>query len=483
MIETHTNGMPVSAVHPIPVRVVEGMKQAGPYSAAVTLITGAAGFTGQIQTRGPILNLTGDKVGSHWRKNPVWGVKTPVQTTAVVETAGSAAFNVYDPVNNLEELFEGVGVGKFIARLTIDNGSEIYGYIGGVSVASDVYTFTVFNGAALGTQDWIGSLPTGGAVRKLEIFSNQSSLVWTTGAILTREVPWESVTDEQQTVADLLATMANGDFAINYDTGAIAYKKATAGTTDTATYNTYTTFSVAIDEFPAAAAITDAFANPTTTNVMAMQMLWNGSTWDRWKGNAAGGGFVQGAIASGATDSGNPVKVGGKYNATLPTFTDGQRGDLQIDDKGMLVVTLGRLIAGENQTEDVLGVAQKLTTTSSYAYTPDISTALEASSIIKASAGNLYKLTGRIDQSAATRTGANGYFIHVVDSATVPADGAVSPIFSKKYVHTNGTDTDIDLDFGTGSIHGDNGLVVYVSTTEFTKTITGAILSLNAYFK
>lgn len=43
-----------------------------------------------------------------------------------------------------------------------------------------------------------------------------------------------------------------------------------------------------------------------------------------------------GNVASGATDSGNPVKVGGKYNSTLPTFTDGQRGDMQIGTRGSL---------------------------------------------------------------------------------------------------------------------------------------------------
>ena len=31
---------------------------------------------------------------------------------------------------------------------------------------------------------------------------------------------------------------------------------------------------------------------------------------------------VGGFVASGATDSGNPVKVGGKFNSTLPTYTD-----------------------------------------------------------------------------------------------------------------------------------------------------------------
>ena len=57
-----------------------------------------------------------------------------------------------------------------------------------------------------------------------------------------------------------------------------------------------------------------------------------------------------GNVASGATDSGNPVKVGGVYNSTLPTFTTGQRADLQTDSNGRLIVTQGTLIRGENET-------------------------------------------------------------------------------------------------------------------------------------
>lgn len=40
-------------------------------------------------------------------------------------------------------------------------------------------------------------------------------------------------------------------------------------------------------ELPTAAAITDNFANPTTTSVMAMSMCWDGATWDRCTGSAA----------------------------------------------------------------------------------------------------------------------------------------------------------------------------------------------------
>lgn len=47
---------------------------------------------------------------------------------------------------------------------------------------------------------------------------------------------------------------------------------------------------------------------------------------------------VAGNVASGSSDAGNPIKIGARYNSTLPTFTDGQRGDLQIDSRGGLQI-------------------------------------------------------------------------------------------------------------------------------------------------
>jgi len=35
-----------------------------------------------------------------------------------------------------------------------------------------------------------------------------------------------------------------------------------------------------------------------------------------------------GGVAANAADSGNPVKVGGKYNSSAPTLGDGDRVDL-----------------------------------------------------------------------------------------------------------------------------------------------------------
>jgi hypothetical protein len=45
---------------------------------------------------------------------------------------------------------------------------------------------------------------------------------------------------------------------------------------------------------------------------------------------------VVGEVAAGSADSGNPVKTGGKYNATNPTLTDGNRGDIQLGLRGSL---------------------------------------------------------------------------------------------------------------------------------------------------
>lgn len=53
-------------------------------------------------------------------------------------------------------------------------------------------------------------------------------------------------------------------------------------------------------------------------------------------GSASNPSIVVGNVASGATDSGAPVKVGGVYNSTPPTFTNGQRGDMQLDAGGNL---------------------------------------------------------------------------------------------------------------------------------------------------
>ena len=76
-------------------------------------------------------------------------------------------------------------------------------------------------------------------------------------------------------------------------------------------------------------------------------------------------GLVVGNVAAGATDSGAPVKVGGVYNTTKPTLTNGQRGDVQVTPNGSQEINLNTLLAGEDLTNNWLNVntAQPLTST------------------------------------------------------------------------------------------------------------------------
>jgi hypothetical protein len=85
-------------------------------------------------------------------------------------------------------------------------------------------------------------------------------------------------------------------------------------------------------------------------------------------GNAlvtANGSIVTGNVAAGAADSGNPIKVGGKYSAVEPTLADGQRGDMSLDANGRQRVTVGKTVllastptltvAGAYATGDYIG--------------------------------------------------------------------------------------------------------------------------------
>lgn len=51
---------------------------------------------------------------------------------------------------------------------------------------------------------------------------------------------------------------------------------------------------------------------------------------------------VIGNVSHDSADSGNPVKVGGVYNATDPSLDDGDRSDLQVNNKGYLHTSIRR---------------------------------------------------------------------------------------------------------------------------------------------
>lgn len=99
-----------------------------------------------------------------------------------------------------------------------------------------------------------------------------------------------------------------------------------------------------------------------------------------------------GSVASGATDSGNPVKTGGVYNSSAPTLTNGQRGDTQMDVNGNQLVSLATLIAGENLTTN------KMVVEHNYSYQSPV----VADTAVKSGAGFIHTVT--ISQNDAAPT-------------------------------------------------------------------------------
>lgn len=106
--------------------------------------------------------------------------------------------------------------------------------------------------------------------------------------------------------------------------------------------------------------------------------------------------IVRGGVGSAAADSGNPVKTGGKYNSTKPTFTDGQRGDTQIEINGSATTALYGKVTNPGDT-------------------PLIATALGRTkiSMLGSAVGDGASIIGAVDDSdVATRAAAVGVFYY-----------------------------------------------------------------------
>lgn len=206
---------------------------------------------------------------------------------------------------------------------------------------------------------------------------------------------------------------------------------------------------------------------------------------------------MQGNSASGATDTGNGVKVAGVYNTTAPTFTNAQRGDMQLDSNGNL---RARLVASIGTATDGVGngaigylaatnasgginllgtanwafngtgwdrvpgniygsvVQMGAAAVGSFTTATSSSTAVEAGRVAKAAAGNLYGMT--------ITTGASAGYVMAVNSATVPADGAVAPLYCAAVAANTTLDKvwNMPIFFSTGVT------VVFSTTGCFTKT-------------
>lgn len=164
---------------------------------------------------------------------------------------------------------------------------------------------------------------------------------------------------------------------------------------------------------------------------------------------------VEGNVAAAASDSGNPVKVGGVYNSTLPTYTNGQRGDIQLDAKGRQIMSLAY------GTKDVSTAALSANAT----YTSTVFDSINGQTFLNVSAFSVTDINIFIDESSdginfvtinASFIVANGYnsFSHSIASryarvrfknGTVANAGGITNLYLASSLDAVGTNDEITL--------------------------------------
>lgn len=101
------------------------------------------------------------------------------------------------------------------------------------------------------------------------------------------------------------------------------------------------------DAYVAAARTVFPYVNATSGKPQPAAVDDNGAvrtdiTVDTVNLTVSGTQQVVGDIASQQADSSNPVKVGGSRRATLPTYADGVRSSLHVDEQGLLLIRSGQ---------------------------------------------------------------------------------------------------------------------------------------------
>lgn len=280
--------------------------------------------------------------------------------------------------------------------------------------------------------------------------------------------------------------------------------------------------SLTLDEFPAASAASDNFANPTTTDVKAFGMVWDGTTWDRQPGTSTEGTYVSGgkvddAAFTPATDRVLPVgfiaddtatdsvdegdvgaarmsldrkqimagsyvddaaftpagsnsyvmMMGAEADDTSPDSVDeGDAGALRMTTTRFLKVSQGDLISGEDQTNNVMQVVVKPLASSTYAAT-------STSNLGAATAANLKASTGNALSCYATNTNASIRYFQLHNKASIPLAGE-APVYSFIIPASSGMIVVGNDFFGLAGINFSSGIGYAISTTAATYTAATA---------
>jgi hypothetical protein len=154
--------------------------------------------------------------------------------------------------------------------------------------------------------------------------------------------------------------------------------------------------------------------------------VYNGTSWDRLRGDATNGAFVN-VKQLPANASVNLNQVGGTAVATgHGTAAGALRVELPTDGTGVVGLAAGASVVGKVGIDQTTpgttnGVAVAPSANAGVGITRVVSGAAENNHVLKASAGNLYGVY-------ATNLTATSGFLVVLNATSAPADGAITPL-------------------------------------------------------
>lgn len=179
---------------------------------------------------------------------------------------------------------------------------------------------------------------------------------------------------------------------------------------------------------------------------------------------------IIGNVASGAADSGDPVKVGGVFNLVAPVLDTGDRGDVQLDVSGRQIITPGTLLAGEDLANAVFAVNAKPVSGAAYSWTAFSNFGAATAISVKAGPGNLGWIVCT-NENAAVR------FLQIHNKASAPAAAEVPLLSFPIPAGTAAAPAVLIIGVGTWGQGGQflsTGVAVGISTTEGTYTAATA---------
>lgn len=257
-----------------PVNVIVTNYDAGVWVASSALPSGAS--TSALQTTG------NTSLSSIDTKTPALGQTTMAGSTPVAIASNQSTLNVI--VTNYD-------AGVFITSMPA---------ITGTVAATQSGTWAVRNQDGSGNALASSTTTPAGTEQALIVRNIPSGTQAVSGTVAATQSGTWNVTNISGTVslptgASTSALQSTGNTSLSsIDTKTPALGQTTmAGSTPVTIASNQTAFPVTSDsEFPAAAALADATANPTTTLVGSYLFGYNGTTWDRLRSTIAGGLLV-----------------------------------------------------------------------------------------------------------------------------------------------------------------------------------------------